>query len=184
MRIKLQIILFFLFTSFLFAQEVIPKVELVDTVTVKWKYHEFYIGGGAGSVGYTVEFGYWVGGNVFGNKATYWGFAGGDRWESQKEENNIFITESPIYSTFFEFKYNSGFGFIFGVDFSKRSEVEKYSTTTTLSNALEEAKLIVGPYTGASMMFSKSKIGAKILIGTTRQISLIIDFGIWKEALW
>lgn len=170
MKVKIFFISLF-YTCFLLAQVNIPKAEPIDTV--KWKAHDFYIGGGAGTICYSIEFGYLIGGNVFGNKATFCGFAFSDRYEGNKEESNSFIVESSIFSTFFDFKYNSGFGINIGLDFSKRKEIDKYSTTGS-----ESDKLLFGPFVGVGFMFSQSKIGVKVLAGTIRQISFLIDFGI------
>jgi hypothetical protein len=191
----MKIFLVFLFccTSFLLAQENIPKAELIDTI--RWKAHDFYIGGGAGNICYTLEFGYLVGGNVFGNKATFWGFAFSDRYEAKpdidigKFQGNVpsyfvkrddYVTESSIYTTFFDFKFNSGFGFTLGIDFSKKKEYEKYISTVTGYDwyKLKSEGLSVGPLVGIGYVFPKSKIGMKLLAGNVRIFSLIIDFGI------
>lgn len=170
MKLKISSIIIFCVNSFLFAQEDIPKAELIDTV--EWKIHDFYVGIGAGNICYSLECAYFVGGKVVGNKATFWGFAFSGRYEGQKEENNTLIVESPFYTTFLDFKYNSGFGINIGIDVGKRKEIDKYSTGPW------DEKYIIGPYVGIGYMFHKSKIGLKVLAGTIRQISFIIDFGI------
>ena len=171
MKLMISSIILFCNTSFLFAQESIPKAELNDTV--KWKAHDFYIGGGAGNICWSLEFGYLTGGNIFGNIVTFWGIAISDRYDGNEEDDNSFIVESSIFTTFFDFKYNSGLGINIGLDFSMRKEIDKYSTIGS-----ERDKLLVGPYAGVGFMFSKSKIGMKVLVGTIRQISFLVDFGI------
>lgn len=167
--------LLFISAQCIFGQEAIPKAELKDSSS--WKSHDFYIGGGVGSTCYNIELGYWVGGKIFGDRATYFGFGFGDLYKPIREEDNLKISESLLYSAFFEFKYNSGLGFIAGLDFSERTEINKnLEITAPLTSAKD--RTVAGPFIGISKVFPNSKTGLKALIGTSREFSLILDLGL------